>query len=116
MVVPALILAAEVVGGGGEGGSAAEMASVVVAGEESAVVEVAVVLVGGFTPRRRVGRRLGRSDSHHCLVLVEVLHALSQALSIAEATAEDAMVRVSVFSSASRASVRTCIISRTSNT
>lgn len=86
-----------------------ERESVEVAGEEFVGAVVAAVLVGGVEPRRLVGSRLGRSDSHHCLTLVEEVHALAHALSIDAAMAEVPMVRVVLLSSASFASLRASI-------
>lgn len=76
---------------------------------EVEVVAVVASVVGGVIPRRPRGRRLGRSDSHHSLILGEEAQAESHALSIAAATAVQPMVRVVLHSSASFASLRASI-------
>ena len=94
------------------------------AGEEEVVVEVMEVVVvaavvGRVDPKWHRGSHLGRSDSHHSLILCEEAQASVHALSIDTATAVDPMVRVVLLSSTSfvsvfrlRASIR-CNISST---
>lgn len=95
------------------------------AGEEAVVVEEVVVetvvaaaaaFEGAVNPRRPLGRRLGRSESHHSLVAGDEAQAFVHALSIALATAVVPTVRVVLHSSASFASLRASIRCNMSST